>query len=284
MNNIQDFITNSQMFRTFKVDDLLFVEFKCPIEESSDNIWCNNNFFAFILTGETLLKTPGSEYPLTSGDCVFARKGSILIESEPQENFCELLVFVPDDFIRSVIHKYRISLVPETSATQYDPIFPFGHDALLKAYFESLLSYFNQPEPPVGALLKLKLEELILNILSNNKYLPLQCYFSALSKSTKSSIAEVMQDNFMHNLSIPEFARLCARSLSAYKREFYSLYQTTPGKWLLEKRLEYSRYLLETTSKSLDDIYLASGFENKSHFTRAFKNKYGRTPGKFKVN
>ena len=58
MNNIQDFIAESGMFKTFKVDELLFAEFKCPVEASSDNIWCENNFFAFILTGETTIKTP----------------------------------------------------------------------------------------------------------------------------------------------------------------------------------------------------------------------------------
>jgi len=50
----------------------------------------------------------------------------------------------------------------------------------------------------------------------------------------------------------------------------------------MEKRLEYSCYLLETTDLSIDDIRLESGFENRTHFMRVFKNRFGVTPGKQK--
>jgi AraC-like DNA-binding protein len=282
MNNIQDFIAYSNMFRIFKVDELLFAEFKCPVEASSDYVWCDNNFFAFILTGETLVKTPRNQYPMLAGDCVFARKGSILIESEYQEDFCELMVFVPDDFIRSVMIKYKFPAKANSTVT-CDTIYPFGSDAVLQAYFNSLLSYFNQPTPPANALLKLKFEELIVNILSGNKHQPLKNYFYEIALSGKPSIKQIMEDNYLYQLSIPEFARLCGRSLSSYKTEFKGSYHTTPGKWLKEKRLEHSKYLLDTTDQTLDEICMNSGFENKSHFTSAFKSKYGYPPGQYKA-
>jgi AraC-like DNA-binding protein len=132
-------------------------------------------------------------------------------------------------------------------------------------------------------LLKLKFEELLLNILSSQNHVPLKCYLSDICRSTKPSIREIMELNFFSNLSLDEFARLCARSLSAFKKEFQEIYDTTPGKWLQEKRLQYSRYLLETTDLSLDEICMESGFENQSHFNRVFKSKYNISPGKFKV-
>lgn len=281
MNNIQDFIIHSNMFRIFKVDELLFAEFKCPVEASSDNVWCDNNFFAFILTGETLIQTPQKQYPMLAGDCVFAKKGSLLIESEYQKDFCELMVFVPDDFIRSVMVKYKFSLDAD-SAGSCDAIYPFGSDKVLQAYFNSLLSHFNQPTPPSNSLLKLKFEELIVTILSTNKHQPLKCYFQEVAKSSRPSIKQIMEDNFLHNLSIPEFARLCARSLSSFKSDFKNAYDTSPRKWLQDKRLAHSKYLLDSTDQTLDSIYMNCGFENKSHFTSSFKNKYGYPPGKYK--
>lgn len=269
------------MFRVFKVDELLFAEFKCPVEASSENIWCDNNFFAFILTGETLVKTSQNQYPMLAGDCVFAKKGSILIESEYQEDFCELIVFVPDDFIRSVMIKYKFSLDSESTET-CDTIYPFGSDEILQAYFNSLLSHFNQPTPPASSLLKLKFEELIVSILSSNKYNPLKNYFGEIAKSSIPSIKQIMEDNFIYNLSIPEFARLCARSPSSFKSEFKSTFNTTPGKWLLDKRLQFSKYLIDTTDQTLDAVCMNSGFENKSHFTSSFKTKYGYPPGQYK--
>ena len=157
-----------------------------------------NNFFAFILTGESVVKTPHEAYPINAEEAVFVKKGSILIESEYQEDFCELLVFVPDDFIRSVMLKYGISQVSASDNIHMDTVFPFGQDNVLRAYFHSLLAYFNETVPPANLLLKLKFEELVVQILTNEKYFALRCYFSSLCNSSLPGIRDIMEENFMH--------------------------------------------------------------------------------------
>jgi AraC-like DNA-binding protein len=281
MINVPDFIKNTDLYKKFHVDELLFVEFKCPADDSTSGLWWDNNFFAFVLGGETLMKTPQSEVVLKQGDCFFARKGSVLTLSQTQEDFCELLIFVPDDFIKSVVHKYKIPLSNAPGTNQPDTIIPLKMDEVLSIYFQSLLSYFSLEEPPPPTLLKLKFEELIVHIVSSEHYRPLKYYFDELSARAKPSIREMMEANFFNRLSLNEFARLCTRSLSGFKREFMELYHTTPGKWLMEKRLEYGRYLVETTGLTIDEVCVESGFENRSHFIRVFKNKYGLTPGKY---
>ena len=283
MINVQDFIGNSNLFRKFKVDELLFVEIVCPVEddESDERLWWHHNFFSYAIDGEMSLKTLKREYVVKAGDCGFVKKGSV-IEARHilKQDFCELRVFVPDDFIKAVFQKYRIPLAASPAHEITDSIIPLSTDAVLDAYFHSLLTYLHQPTPPSATLLRLKFEELLVNILSNNAHRTLKCFLSELCTSSKPSIKEIMEANFFNNLSLNEFARLCARSLSAFKQEFKSIFQTTPGKWLQEKRLEYSRYLLETTDCSIDEICGMSGFENRSHFNRSFKHKYGLTPGK----
>jgi AraC-like DNA-binding protein len=283
MINIQEFIEKSPFAKKISVDDLLFAEFKCPMDEKKSNIWWHNNFFAHVLTGETVLKTPRGEYVLRSGDSAFAKKGSIITYNHVQENFCELLVFVPDEFIKTVAQKYKVSLSADPASDYADTIIPLSSDGVLVTYFQSLLTHFLQTTPPASSLLKLKFEELLLSILSGNSQTQLNCYFSELCRTVKPSIREIMELNFFNNLSLHEFARLCARSLSAFKREFTQIYSSTPGKWLLEKRLEYSCYLLETTDQSVDDICMDSGFENRTHFIRVFKNRYGVPPGKMRM-
>ena len=282
MINIQDFIASIGMFKRFSVDELLFVEFKCPIEDPRSFLWCNNNFFAFILNGQTTVKTPRNEYRLNSGDCFFVKKGGILIESEYQEDFCELLVFVPDDFIRAVAQKHKVSPFLST-ADNTDSVFFFGTDYVLQAYFNSLFSYFNEQSAPSEALLKLKFEELVVRMLSSDKYQAIKNYFGELCRSSKPSIREIMEDNFSYNLSIAEFARLSARSISSFKTEFRNLFHTTPARWLQQRRLEFSKYLIDTTDDTLDEICFRCGFENESHFVRIFKNRFGITPGKYRV-
>lgn len=286
MINVQDFIRNSNLFKKFVVNELLFVEIICPVEEdeSANNLWWHNNFFSYAMAGEMVLKTLDSEYIFKAGECIFAKKGSIISARHLiQEDFCELRVFVPDDFIKSVFQKHKIPLSKPGTNEKTDALVPLAVDDVLEVYFHSLLTYFHQSSPPAETLLTLKFEELLVNILSNNKNRALKCYLSELCASAKLSIKEIMEANFFSNLSLNEFARLCGRSLSAFKEEFKNIFQTTPGKWLLEKRLEYSRYLLETTDSNIDEVCYISGFENRSHFIRVFKSKYGIPPGKFKI-
>ena len=193
------------------------------------NIWWHNNFFAHVLTGETVLKTPRGEYVLRPGDSAFAKKGSIITHNNIQENFCELLVFVPDNFIKSVAQKYKVPLSAEPVSDYADTVIRLTSDEVLLTYFQSLLTHFIQTTPPASALLKLKFEELLLNILSNNSQQQLHGYFSELCKTAKPSLREIMELNFFSNLTLHEFARLCARSLSAFKREFTQIYNATPG-------------------------------------------------------
>jgi transcriptional regulator GlxA family with amidase domain len=56
------------------------------------------------------------------------------------------------------------------------------------------------------------------------------------------------------------------------------VYGTPPGRWLLEKRLETARRLLEVTDKPVADVVLESGFKNNAHFSKAFKNHFKISP------
>jgi AraC-like DNA-binding protein len=282
MINMQEFVSNTPFAKKIHVDELLFAEFKCPLDEKTSSIWWHNNFFAHVLMGESTLKTPKREYTLKAGDSAFAKKGSVLTHNHVHEDFCELLVFVPDEFIRTVTQKYKLPLAENSAHSDTDTVIMLDSDQILQSYFQSLLTHFLQATPPTGTLMKLKFEELLLNILSGANHAPLKQYLFDVCRSTKPSIREIMELNFFSNLSLEEFARLCSRSLSAFKKEFQEIYRTTPGRWLQGKRLEYCRYLLETTDIALEEVCMESGFENQSHFNRVFKNKYGISPGKFK--
>ncbi len=51
---------------------------------------------------------------------------------------------------------------------------------------------------------------------------------------------------------------------------------------LQEKRLNQAAYLLQNTSRNVQDIGLAVGYDNQSYFYRIFKERFGKTPKKFR--
>lgn len=52
----------------------------------------------------------------------------------------------------------------------------------------------------------------------------------------------------------------------------------TPQKWLIDKRLQLAYYQLSEKRKKPTEVYLEVGFEDLSHFSFAFKKKYGIAP------
>lgn len=101
-------------------------------------------------------------------------------------------------------------------------------------------------------------------------------YFCSLLQEPQTvSLQWVMKENYSFNLKLEEFARLTARSLSAFKRDFRRLHNTSPGQWLLEKRLNHAMHLLTNLHKTVTEAAFESGFESASHFSRAFRQRFG---------
>jgi AraC family transcriptional regulator, exoenzyme S synthesis regulatory protein ExsA len=93
-----------------------------------------------------------------------------------------------------------------------------------------------------------------------------------------------MEANFRYNLSLEEYAKLCHRSLSSFKREFQAHFQESPGKWLLQKRLDYSAALLRGSRMNVTEVAFESGFEDVSHYSRVFKERFGIPPMAYRQN
>lgn len=105
---------------------------------------------------------------------------------------------------------------------------------------------------------------------------------SIKTKYFKIDIEKTMLDNFQYNLKIEDFAKLCGRSLSVFKRDFNNHFNTTPYKWLKAKRLEYAKKLLIESELNVNQICYESGFKNNSHFIQSFKEKFELPPLQFK--
>jgi AraC-like DNA-binding protein len=94
----------------------------------------------------------------------------------------------------------------------------------------------------------------------------------------KINLEEFMNRNFKFNVSIERFAYLTGRSLSAFKRDFRTIFNQTPNRWLVQKRLQEAYFLISKKNKKASAIYLDLGFEDLSHFSFAFKKLFGLRP------
>lgn len=255
----------------------LFTLYNCGLRNKFESLWSHNNYIVYVLEGRKVWRTAQGVYDLKEGCCVFVRKGASIVEQFVDTEFCFFLFFIPDEFICEVLKSKTTPI--QSCAKKYDAVISIDNSATVKAFFQSMLPYFEDCHKPDQTLLELKFKELILTVADNPGNSELLSYFKLLLQEPQNvSLQRIMEENFCFNLKLEEFAKLSARSLSAFKRDFLRLYNTSPGKWLLEKRLIYARHLLTNLGKTVADAAFESGFESPSHFSRAFRSRFDSSP------
>ena len=284
MVNLYSLVKSSNHFRKMEVDGLLFVEYKCIMEETKFGIWSDHNYFAYIISGRKMWKSIFHDYEVHQGDILFIKKGANFTHQFFDDEFCAIFLFLPDDFIKSFLQKNpHFIKEAKNKSLNPEPIVHLTPDELLESYFSSVASYLSLSKKPNEQLLKLKFEELLLHVCTNVHYQQLKDYFVSLTQNQAHQMSYVMEANFAYNLKLEDFARLCYLSLSSFKRLFKQLYKTTPAHWIKQRKLDLARKLLVTSDLAISQISLQCGFEDTSHFIRVFKSNYKITPHQYRL-
>jgi AraC-like DNA-binding protein len=271
-------INDPNSYRQFKGGDSLITLYNCSLKSRFQDIWSQHNYIVYVIEGKKTWHTAHGTYELDKGSCVFVRKGASIVEQFFDSTFCLLMFFLPDNFIYEVLKSKTIPIIYK-SGKKYAPVIPLESDAPVNAFFQSMMLLFESGREPDQSLIEVKFRELILTLAGNSYNCELLSFFCSLLHEPQAvSLQKLMEDNYYFNLKLEEFARLSNRSLSAFKRDFQKQFKNTPGKWLLEKRLNHAMNLLTNTEKTVSEAAFESGFENLSHFSRAFHDHFGMTP------
>ena len=280
MINTYDYkIAHPDIIKQLAVKDMLFTYYRCPQVEKQVNLFIHYNLIVYTLRGKKTVHHGEKSWTLTDNTSLFVRKGAYNQERDDVEGWEVVAFYFQDDFLRQVFNEYRQFLplknLPNPST---DMLIEIKVNETTRTFFYGMIPYFSQKIPPSESLLELKFKELLFNIFSNPANANLLAYITSIEDRHKTPLWQVMEENYIFNLSVDEFARIAQRSTATFKREFHEFYRTTPGKWLTCKRLEYAKLLLDASKKNVSEIAYSSGFENLTHFSRIFKEKYGLPP------
>ena len=193
--------------------------------------------------------------------------------SEETDRFESQLFAINDELLKDFLTSQQVQIpqMKEEYGTQVSPM----SDRLV-AYCWSLSPYFNDPSQVNPGLLRLKVMELLYNVMDCSKNIFRQML--QLRQPVKNDIHRVVEENYTSPISIDELAYLSGRSLSSFKREFQDIYGEPPARWIREKRLSKAHEMLRSSSLSVADVAYSLGFENPTHFSRIFKQQYGMAP------
>jgi len=279
--NFYKIVKEALHFNRFEIDETICLEYSCPLDAADVGIFSKSDYLVHVLSGKKTYKTIDGQWTLTPGQNLFMKKGATMIHQYFEDEFCMLGFFIADDLIAETVReiKGKVAFNHNRSLSEFTAkeVEPNGY---LDGYFHSMLTYFRGEDQPPEHIIKLKLKELLINLMDCDPQL--NSYFRSFMDSDKSSLHSIMEANFCYNLKLEEFAELTHRSLSTFKRDFQNYYQETPGKWLLKKRLEYAANLILNGDLNISQVAFESGFEDLSHFSRAFKEKFGKNPSEFR--
>jgi AraC-like DNA-binding protein len=279
MLNLYEAVRDNPSYSKLVIGDLLFAEYTCGTDLKMLPNWTEKDYFAHVVTGKKTWHTADGTLAVQPGETVFFKKGATVAEQHFEIDVCLLMVFIPDVLMRSTVREVIETLNLKTKDCPPTKVaLRVESDVALAALFQSMRTYLVAMEKPPEPLVRLKLKELVMSVLTSDANTELAAYFCRVAESDAPSISEIMEVNFRYNLAIEEYARLCHRSLSSFKRDFQEQFQESPGKWLLQRRLDHAANLLRHAKLNITEVALESGFEHVSHFSRVFKERFGLPP------
>lgn len=283
MLNIYEAIRTEITDGKLECDELVFCDYKCLEPNVKIPVWSQQHHFIHVISGQKSWTSRQQEYLAPKGTTLFIEKGAKLAKQFFDEEMCMLMFFYTDSFIKEIIDELPAELRPSKQEIEVDTVIELSSSKVLLAYFDSVIPFFMQHPPPPKAMLRLKFKELLMHVFTDPQYRDLAIQLCSLCSTGKASIKRIMEENYMFDLKIEDYARLAGRSLSGFKREFQDLFEESPGKWIIDRRLRLAKELLADPSKQVNQVAWDSGFENASHFTRAFKQNFGSTPSEYRT-
>ena len=240
-----------------------------------------DHMLVWFISGETKIIQWDTTFNFKTGDIFLIPRNQLAtIINYPKNGLPHktVVMHLSVERLRKFYEKIEINNMAEST----QKIFTYSNHPLLESCMASLIPYFDVDGEFPDELASLKIAEAI-NILRliNPEVDSVLGNFDAPGKI---DLVSFMQRNFMFNMSLEKLGYLTGRSLSTFNRDFKKLFNTTPEKWLIDKRLELAYYHLAEKKKKPTEVYLEAGFEDLSHFSFIFKKKYGVSPNQLRIS
>ena len=235
----------------------------------------DHHMLVWFISGETKIIQADQNYLFKTGDIFLIPRNQLAtIINYPKDGEPHKSVVMHLSINRLREFYTNLNIKPKVSATQ--KIRSFDKHPLLESCLASLIPYFDVQEKFPENIASLKITEAISILRTIDK--SIDNILANFEEPHKIDLSNFMEKNFMFNMPLEKFGYLTGRSLTTFKRDFHKIYNTTPQRWLTQKRLKLAHYELVEKNKKPVEVYLETGFENLSHFSYAFKKQFGLTP------
>lgn len=243
--------------------------------EISQEQFIPEHFFVYLVKG-TFSGYDGNRYLTlkTGGSCLavknhLARYNKQKIDGEYQK----VVVIFDEVFLKKFQAKYQPAIGKPITDIAFIQL---NQNIKIPIFIQSLMPYYKGFGRINDAESDLKREELLSVLLHSQP--ELSGVFFNYGIPGKINLEAFMNKNYKFNVGLERFAFLTGRSISSFKRDFKYIFNETPNRWLVKRRLQEAYFLIDKKHKKPNEIFYEVGFEDLSHFSFAFKKLYKHNP------
>jgi AraC-like DNA-binding protein len=264
---------------------LIFHPYSATVGAFKGKSILHSNAISLVISGEKTMHFANKTVKIKNDEFHFLSAGNCLasIDLSGKEVFRSILIFFNNSVLNHFYLKYAGLILKIKSGLKIksEPYVAFKKDTFILNFIASLDLFFQQDMPMSTEMRLLKFEELLLYLLEKYPKSILSFQTSERKDLNDLEIRKAVESNITNSLSIEELAFLCNTSVSTFKRRFLKIYGTSPNKWILQKRMELARHLLEHYHEKPGEVYYKVGYENHSSFSQSFRQTFGVTPRDF---
>lgn len=264
---------------------VVFEKLTMPYFQRIPKLFENNEAcFMFINKGEFSVRTQDEFLSFEKGKGLLAKCFDYFFETnkaqQKSSDHLEVLGVILHQSMMEELFQFDLS----TSNYKVDfNVKQLQVDALLANFKESINILLDNPELADETLIKTKLKEFVL-LLSKSENAPAELDFlAAMFQPNATDFRTTINSNLYSNLSLEEFAKLSAMSVSTFKRKFKELYSETPKKYFSKMKVRKASQLLLIKENRISDITYDCGFDSLATFNRIFKKHFGQSPSEYRL-
>ncbi|NIK68403.1 MULTISPECIES: AraC family transcriptional regulator [unclassified Paenibacillus] len=278
----RDLANDSSEQRLLKMKGLTVIESCTFTEGLKGSMFLEDHLLLFVLEGMYKVTFGDEEFTVNKNEMVLLQK-SILVnyeksgEEDSDYRLDYIMFFLKEELLTEFINMADLQY---NHPAVLVPVSVKAINERLMSYIHSLKPYFKEREALKEGLIRVKLLELLFDVADADEQFLYQ--FLQLRRTDKKGITEIVEQNITNPVSLQDLAYLSGRSLSTFKRDFQAIYNTSPVRWIRNRRLDIARDMLLHTSALVTDVCFSTGFENVAHFSKVFKERFGVAPSSYR--
>lgn len=277
MGNTRHCIENTSL-STFDDSKLLYVT-TSKYEGDWQSILHSHPFseLFYVVSGNGVFVAEGVEFPVSKNDMVIINPHVQHTEKSWSASPMEYIVLGIDGLTFSFEDMASAQDVISIQ-TASGEVYKYNmQNTYVYAYLNIMLEEISKKERNYEAVCQNLLEVLLICMLRNNNLSIVKDKNNILNREC-TQIKNYLDANYSENITLDMLASITHMNKYYMAHAFTRHTGLSPINYLIQKRIQEGKSLLESTTFSIAQISVTLGFSSQSYFSQVFKKATGKTP------